>query len=196
MADPWERMALVGTVARPHGTRGQVVVNPETDFPAERFAPGAVLHLRATAGAVTLVVTGMRVQQGRPIVAFEGVDSIEDAERLRNAELRIPVEQLTPLPVGTYYRHDLIGCRVETVDGQHVGSVARLDGASECSWLVVRPASGREDEEVLVPLSERICARIEPSARRIVIDPPAGLLEVNLRGSAASPRRSERSRSS
>lgn len=187
-------MALVGTVARPHGSRGAVVVNPETDFPADRFAPGAVIYARVAGDAEPLIVAGRRMQGGRPIVSFEGIDSIDAAERLRRAELRIPVEQLVPLPEGTFYRHDLIGCRVETVDGRQVGTVVRLDGARERSWLVVQPPSGGEDDEVLVPLSERICARIEPAMGRIVIDPPEGLLELNLRRAPVTDRDSGRSR--
>ena len=68
-------MVLVGRIARPHGLRGQVVINPETDFVEERFAEGATLWTRSTAGDEQLTVASMRVQNGRPMVGFEGFDA-------------------------------------------------------------------------------------------------------------------------
>ena len=86
-------MVLVGRVARPHGLRGQVVINPETDFVDERFKVGAKLWTRSARGDEQLTVTSARVQNGRPVVAFEGFSSIEDVERLAGLELRVPEEE-------------------------------------------------------------------------------------------------------
>ena len=83
----WDEMVLVGRIVRPHGIRGQVVVNPETDFVEERFAAGAILWTRCDAGDERLIVSTMRVQNGRPIVGFEGFGRIEDVERLAGAGL-------------------------------------------------------------------------------------------------------------
>ena len=60
----WEEMALVGRIARPHGLRGQVAINPETDFIEERFAEGATVWTRSPAGDERLTVVSMRVQNG------------------------------------------------------------------------------------------------------------------------------------
>jgi 16S rRNA processing protein RimM len=175
MADGWESMAVVGTIVRPHGIRGQVVVHPETDFPDRRFAVGEVLHIRRGTALVPLVVSSARLHRGRPIVGVEGVEDASSAETLRGAELRIPVAALSPLPAGSFYRHDLAGCRVRTVGGEAVGEVLRVEGSLGQSWLVV----DREGDEVLIPLVDRVCVQIDPEARAITIDPPAGLLEVN-----------------
>lgn len=197
MASPSERMALVGRIARPHGNRGHVVVNPETDFPDERFEIGHVVHAQVAGAVQPLVVTEMRMYRGRVIVGFEGVASIEAAERFRNAELKVSVDDLRALPAGTYYRHDLTGCRVVTVEGQPIGEVSRVDGTLERSWLViVRRAETDEGDghqasvtdEVLVPLTEHICAQIDVNQRQIVIDPPDGLLELNGPASGGAPR--------
>ena len=72
MAD-WDDMVLVGTVARPHGLRGQVVVNPHTDFLEERFRPGATFWTRSRLGDEQLVVDSARFQGGRPVIGFDGV---------------------------------------------------------------------------------------------------------------------------
>src|SRR5262245_18172208 len=102
----WEAMALVGRIARPHGLRGQVVVNPEPDFVDERFAAGATFWTRSTAGDRQLTVASSRIQNGRPIVSFEGFERIEDVEGLAGLELRVPEDALQPLDPGMYYRSE------------------------------------------------------------------------------------------
>jgi len=168
-------MVLVGRVARPHGIRGQVIVNPDTDFVEDRFRVGAQYWTRSARGDEQLTVTSARVQNGRPVVGFEGFSSIEDVERLAGLELRVPEDDLQPLEAGMYYHHQLIGCAVETVGGDRVGDVVRVDGGAAGSLLVVNGGRG----EVLVPLASGICVEIDVEAKRIRIDPPDGLLDVN-----------------
>lgn len=174
---PWEGMVVVGRIARAHGRRGEVVVNPFTDFPELRFRPGARLFASVAGRVVEFCVDAARLQRGRPIVGFEHVSDIEGAERLAGVELRVPESALAPLPPDTFYEHDLVGCRVETVDGRCVGPVRSVEALSGASRLIVEAAGG----EVDVPLVDAICVRVEPAARTIVVDPPAGLLELNLR---------------
>src|ERR671930_560376 len=113
----WDEMALVGRIARAHGIRGQVVVNPETDFPDARFRPGAELFVERNGRVQGLRLTSVRFQHDRPVIGIEGVETIDDAEQFAGCELRVPVADLAQLPQGTFYRHDLIGCRVETAEG-------------------------------------------------------------------------------
>jgi 16S rRNA processing protein RimM len=172
----WDEMVLVGRVARVHGLRGEVIVNPETDFPEERFAPGGIVYCRRPGGADALRVATCRVQRGRPILGFDGIGAVEAAEPLAGAELRVPAGWLEPLPPGSYYRHDLVGCRVHLVSGEAVGTVERVDGDGGATRLVVAAASG----EVLVPLAGDICRSIDTGAKLIVIEPPEGLLDLNV----------------
>ncbi len=110
-------MALVGRIARAHGIRGQVIVNPETDFPEERFQPGAELFIERDGRIEALTVTSARFHGERPVIGIDGVETMNDAETLAGRELRVPVERLAALPAGTFYRHDLDRLRVETRDG-------------------------------------------------------------------------------
>jgi len=173
---PWEDMVLVGRIARPHGLRGEVAVNPETDFVEERFHAGAILWCRTARGVEVLTVAAMRVHKGRPIVGFEGCARIEDVERLAGAELRVPEASLRPLDEGSYYLHELVGCTVETIEQDRVGTVVRVDGGARGSLLAVAGARG----EVLIPLAQEICVEIDVRAKRIRVDPPEGLLDVNV----------------
>lgn len=174
----WDAMVVVGRVARPHGLRGHVAVHPETDFVEERFRPGATVWTDLDGRATPLRIVSARLQSGRPVVAFEGRTRIEDVEPLAGRELRIPEETLQPLEPGRYYEHQLVGCIVETVDEAPVGTVVRVEGGAGGSRLVVGGARG----EVLIPLAQAICVEIDVGAKRIRVDPPEGLLEVNERG--------------
>ena len=171
----WDDLILVGRIARPHGIRGQVVVNPETDFVDERFTAGATFRTRSAGGEMELVIASARIQGRRPVVAFEGCRTVEDAERLGGLELRVPAETLAPLEPGTFYQHELVGCAVQTSDGTRVGDVIRVDGGTGGSVLAVSGTRG----EVLIPLADEICVEIDVAARRIVVAPPEGLLELN-----------------
>ena len=168
-------MAVVGRIARAHGIRGQVIVNLETDFPEARFQPGGELFIERRGSVEPLRLSSVRFQRGRPVIGIDGIDTMNDAEALAGQELRIPLEQLAPLPAGTFYRHDLIGCRVETASGKVVGVVQDVEGTVEGSRLVVQT----NRHEILIPLVAEICAAVDPVAKRIVVTPPAGLLELN-----------------
>jgi 16S rRNA processing protein RimM len=175
MAVAWDAMVVVGTIARPHGLRGEVVVNPETDFPDERFGIGSLLHARPHGEPVTLRVRSVRFHRGRPIIGFEGVGSIEEAEALGRGELRVEAGVPGTLPEGVFFHHELVDCRVETADGRDLGLVVRIAGGGGASLLVVNGA-GRE---YLIPLAADICVEIDPAAKRIVVEPPEGLLDLN-----------------
>ena len=88
--DSSDDLLLVGRVARAHGNRGQVIVNPETDFAEDRFRVGQVLLVGRRNGRCARRITAARFHQGRPIVALEGVETMNDAEALAGAELWMP----------------------------------------------------------------------------------------------------------
>jgi 16S rRNA processing protein RimM len=167
-------LILIGRIARTHGIRGDVIVNPETDFPGERFVEGRVLQLEMAGRSEPITIASVRFHHGRPIVGFAGVDTMDAAEALLGAELRMPEAELPPLPAGTYYRHDLVGCEVTDTKGQAIGRVTSVDGPLERSRLVIAGPRG----EVMVPMVDGICVRVDPGTRMIVIDPPAGLLDL------------------
>jgi len=168
----------VGRIVRPQGNRGEVVVASETDFGETRFGNGSVLQVRNDNRVSALTVTSSRPHDGRWVVAFAGVGSIDEAEALRGAELTIPSSELGRLESGGYYVHDLIGCRVDTTAGATVGRVRDVQFGTGVPLIVIDGAAA----EVLVPFTDAICRRVEIGARLIVIDPPEGLLELNETG--------------
>jgi 16S rRNA processing protein RimM len=112
------------------------------------------------------------------VIALEGIESMNDAEALAGAELRVPESVLGRLPEGSYYHHELVGCEVRRQDGTVVGTVKGIEGPMHGSTLVVDGRNG----EVLIPLASEICVSIDPRRRVIVIEPPEGLIELNEKG--------------
>ena len=171
----WDSMVTVGRIVRPHGNRGQVVVVPDTDFASERFSVGATLATVRDGHVTPLEVTEGREQHGRWVVGFAGIGTIDAAETLRGAELRIPAEAVRPAGAGAFYVHDLVGCRVKTVDGNLVGVVEHVKLDAGTALLGVASATG----EVLIPLAEDICREIDVAGKSIVIAAPDGLIDLN-----------------
>jgi 16S rRNA processing protein RimM len=186
-------LLLVGRVARAHGNKGQVIVNLETDFPERRFQPGRMLLVGSEDAAVRHEIRAVRFQHGRPIVALDGIDTMDDAEALSGAGLWVESDAVEPLPENTFYHHDLVGCDVVETGGAVVGKVTAVEGPMERSQLLVHGPGG----EVMIPLAGEIVT-VDLSSRRIIVDPPEGLLELNepSGGRRARPERSERRRAS
>jgi 16S rRNA processing protein RimM len=148
-------------------------VNLDTDFPEERFRVGGVLLVGPD--QIPRAIRAVRFHQGRPIIALEGIETMNDAEGLAGQELKVDASTLAPLPEGTFYHHDLVGCEVRGADGRRIGTVAAVEGAMEMSRLVVASEGG----EVQIPLVSEICTSIDLEARQIHVSLPEGLVELN-----------------
>ena len=135
----------------------------------ERFRTGQVLLVGPVDRTAEYEVLESRFHQGRPIVRFAGIETMSEAEGLAGADLWLREEDLEPLPAGTFYRHDLVGCDVVDTHGTRVGRVTAVEGSIDRSYLVV-------DEHMLIPLVGDICVGIDIGARRVTVDPPEGLL--------------------
>lgn len=167
---------VVGRVGRPHGIRGEVTVEVRTDEPERRLAVGAVLTT-VPAAAGPLTVTAARWHSGRLLLGFDGVGDRGAAEGLRGVLLEVEVDPAeVPEDPEEYYDHQLVGLRVETVEGVHLGEVAEVVHLPGQDLLAVRRDGRRE---LLVPLVTAIVPDVDPDGGRIVIDPPPGLLELD-----------------
>jgi 16S rRNA processing protein RimM len=172
----------VARILRPHGRRGEVAAEILTDFP-ERLTRLKQVYLcdgkrDANAGLGRRV--GVRLcrlsesRGGQAIFQLEGSDSISDAEKLRGLEVRISLTERMPLPGGSYYVSDLIGCQVRE-EGEAVGVVRDVEFTGGTPLLAVDSPCG----EVLIPLAEEICVNVDLRARLIDVVLPEGLRELN-----------------
>lgn len=166
-----EDLLLVGRVARAHGIRGHVIVNPETDFMEDRFKVGRTLHVGPAERAREHEILEVRFQQGRPIVRFDRIATMNEAEALAGSDLWLPASSIAPLPDRTFYRHDLVGCEVRDIAGRVLGRVTDVEGSIDRSYLIV-------DESTMIPMVDGICVAVDIAGRCVTVDPPDGLLDL------------------
>jgi 16S rRNA processing protein RimM len=167
-------LIVVGVVRRPHGVTGELSVEPVTDFP-ERFAPGARLRWRTGAAERDLEVVSARPHGARILVRFAGVDDVTAARALAGGDLEIPDEEAVPPPDDFYYLHEVAGWRCEDATGRPLGTAVELERHAFGALLLVD--TGRS-EPVAVPFVSPIVVSIDRGQKRIVLDPPAGLMEL------------------
>lgn len=166
----FRELVLVGRVVKPQGRHGEVAVECFSDreerFPTLRrvFAgrPGSDESRE------------MRVERawphkGRFVLKLEGIDSIDVAETLRDLELRIPEDELLPLPEGSWYHHQIVGLQVFDEQGEPLGSVAELlETGATARVVVVRGPAG----ELLLPFADAFVREIDVATGRMVVVRP------------------------
>ena len=169
---------MVGRIIRPHGIRGEVSVEVRTDEPGKRFAAGSVLGTDPAAVG-PLTVESCRWHTSHLLVRFARIFDRGQAESLRGVWLTVdPASVLPPAHEDEFHDHQLVGLAVETAAGEPVGTVAGVLHHGQ-DLLVIEPAPGGPQRgEVLVPFVAAIVIEVDLAAGRLVIDPPAGLLEL------------------
>ncbi len=162
-------LVVIGRVVKPQGRRGEVLVHPLSDRP-DRFASLGRALVAGPGGETREVrVTSSWPHKGRHVLKLEGVDSIDDAERLRGWDLGIAEEDLPPLPPGSYYHHELKGLKVADGDGVEVGVVEDvMETGAGAPILVVKGPEG----ETLVPLATDFVVQVDLAGQRMVIERP------------------------
>jgi 16S rRNA processing protein RimM len=155
---------LLGT----HGNKGELSAVPFTSSP-ERLRSVIV-------NDVPLDVEHTWTHGDRLIFKFRGVDTISEAERLRGADVLIPIAERAEIPEGEYYQSDLVGCEVAGADGRVIGIVEGWQETGGTPLIEVRKPDGRE---LLVPFAKSIFARIDLDKKRIEVNLPEGLENLN-----------------
>ena len=161
-------MLLAGQIGKPHGLAGEVYVVVISDDP-RRFESGSTLHHE---DGRTLTVERARPHADRFLVKFTGVDDRPAAEALRGA-VYVPEKDVRPLDEDEYWYDDLVGCTVVLPTGGEVGTVRGVLERPAQDLLEVDTARGPR----LVPVVKEIVVEVDTGARRVVIDPPEGLLD-------------------
>lgn len=169
MVTAFAELVAIGRLVKPQGRKGELLAEPLSDrpdrFPTLRraFVPGA------SGTAREVEVTSCWPHKGRFVLKLAGIDSIDEAERLRGAELRIGEQELAVLPEGSYYHHELRGLKVEDRAGRGLGLVEDiLHTGAGADVLVVRGPVG----ETLIPLAVDFVQQVDLRAGRVVVRPP------------------------
>ncbi len=174
---PDEAWVTIARIRRPRGLRGEVVATSLSDYP-ERFAPGVSVWLRAPHGAVrAAVIETAWFHKANLILKFVGLNHINEVESLVGYRVCVPLSARVTPPPDEFFYDELIGCRVELVEGESVGSVVNVtpDGGGV---LVVEQVGANGRREYLIPFVRAICTEVDVTAKRIRIAPPEGLLDA------------------
>ena len=161
---------VVGRIGRAHGVLGEATIDVQTDDPDLRFKVGSKLTLDS---GQELTIKSSRWHNQILLVGFEGVNDRNQIEALRDQLIssQVDLSQLTP---GEYHYQQLIGCQVYLQNNDLVGQVSEIVKLPGQDLLSV----DKNGSQVLIPMVKQIIISIDVAAKKIVVNPPEGLLDV------------------
>jgi 16S rRNA processing protein RimM len=166
---------LVAHIVKVRGLRGEVVADLLTDFPDRFENLKSLIGISGDGGKRSLQIEEQWLHGDRAVLKFAGFDSIEEAKELVGYDLAVSAEERIELPEHSFYEWELIGCRVETIDGNFVGEVAKIMRTGAVEILSVIDDAGRDR---LIPMASDIVIEVDKENKVIRVDPPEGLLEL------------------
>ncbi|AME09351.1 MULTISPECIES: ribosome maturation factor RimM [Gemella] len=165
----------VGKIVNTHSLKGEVKVISSTDFEKRRFSKGSKLLITQGNRVIREVsVENYRNHKNSLLVKFEGIDTIEEAEKLKNMQIKIDSENIDELKENEFYFYEIIGCRVYDEHGEKLGEISEIltPGANDV-W-VVKAENGKE---FLIPYIEDVVKNIDVINKKIEIELMEGLID-------------------
>jgi 16S rRNA processing protein RimM len=171
-----KQLILVGHLVNTQGVRGEVRVLSRTDFPDKRFKNGNRVFLVHSnfPRPIPLTITSSRNHKQFILLTFEGHGNIDDVEKYKGGELKVPEDELTDLPENTYYIYQLIGCQVVSDEGQELGVVRDVLQTGANDVYIVKPPKGKD---LLFPVIPDCVLDVDVANKKIVVHIMPGLLE-------------------
>jgi 16S rRNA processing protein RimM len=157
---------VVGKLRRPHGIKGEILMDVLTDFPdrlrrrqtvfvGEQHEPQVIETLRWSDRAI--------------LIGFAGFEDVDAVGQFRNQFVYRKVSDLPTLPVGEFYFHQLIGLQVVDEQGQDLGVLAEILETGANDVYVVKSPEGKE---ILLPALENVILNVDMEKREIRVRPP------------------------
>ena len=165
--EPPEGHVVVGRVTGSWGLRGDLKVQPQTDFP-ERFSQGSELHIDSRRETVV----SARPSRGVYVIRLSGVTNRTEADSMRGALLTVPEDNLASLPEDTYYHFQLIDMQVFSDEGESLGVIVEILDTSANDVYVIRGESG---PELLIPAIREVVLSVDVDGGRMTVHLPPGL---------------------
>jgi len=168
-------LVAIARISKPQGRIGEVAAELMTDFP-ERFDELNEVKVAFPGGEQRMMtLTKSWPHKGRIVLKFEGVDSISDAEKLAGCKVLISPDDLIELPEDSFFDFELEGCEVVDSSNKSIGTVREVVRTGGTELLSIVTETG---DEKLIPFADSICTSVDVEGKKIVIDPPVGLLEL------------------
>ncbi len=160
---------VVGRIVRPHGIRGMLLVEALTEV-IQSLKPSSEILLGSD--KVPVVVRAFRPHRARFLLAIDGCEDRDAAERWRGDDIFVRFDDVDPLPEGVYYHWQILGLEVVTEEGEVLGTVERILETGANDVYVVRSDTG---EELLVPAIESVILRVDLEESLITVHLIPGL---------------------
>ena len=165
----------VGKIVNTHSLKGEVKVISSTDFEEERFKKGSKLLItRGNQLIREVIVESYRNHKNFLLVKFEGIDSVEEAEKLKNLQIKIDSDEVGELEENEFYFHEIIGCQVFDENDRNLGEIIGIltPGANDV-WVI----KGEEGKEILIPYIEDVVKQIDIINKKVNIEVMEGLID-------------------
>jgi 16S rRNA processing protein RimM len=164
----------LGYIVRTHGVKGQVVAFFDVDYP-EDYEELESVFLQLNGKLVPFFISALDIQpNGRIILKFEDIDSIVEAEKLKNTPLYLPLDQLPELDEDQFYFHEVIGY---TVIDEQLGELGTIREIYEMPYQDLM-AMDYQGVEVLIPVQDELILRADKAARKLYVNLPEGLVDI------------------
>ena len=165
----------VGKIVNTHSLKGEVKVVSSTDFEEERFKKGSKLLItRGNQLIREVVVQSYRNHKNFLLIKFEGIDSVEEAEKLKNLQIKIDSDEVGELEENEFYFHQIIGCEVFDENDKNLGEIIDIltPGANDV-WVI----KGENGKEILIPYIEDVVKKIDITNKKVNIEVMEGLID-------------------
>ena len=164
----------LGYIVRTHGVKGQVVAFFDVDYP-EDYEEFESVFLQLNGKLVPFFINALDIQpNGRIILKFEDVDSIVEAEKLKNIPLYLPLDQLPELDEDQFYFHEVIGYSVVDEQLGELGTIREIYEMPHQDLM----AMDYQGVEVLIPVQDELILRADKTARKLYVNLPEGLVDI------------------
>jgi len=166
-------LITIGKAVKPFGVKGEMKIEPMTDFP-ERFKELGRVYLVSPAGhELVCTVRSVRYAGETPIILFSGYDAPEKAKELNGWFLKVPESETVPLPEGQYYWYELMGMDVFSESGEKLGAIVDIFETGSNDVYVMK----RGRQEVYIPATKEVIRQVDRKAKRMIIHLSDGLME-------------------
>ncbi|WP_096435432.1 ribosome maturation factor RimM [Alteribacter populi] len=165
----------VGKIVNTHGIRGEVRVISRTDFPEERYQPGANLYIQLEGGQrEPVTVASHRTHKQFDLLSFDGLANVNDVEKYKGSLLQVSGEDTPSLEEGEYLYNEIIGCNVKTTEGEAVGVIKEIlsPGANDV-WVIQRKGA----KDALIPYIDSVVKQIDLEQNVVTIELMEGLID-------------------
>ncbi len=166
----------LGKITKTHALKGEVIIFLDVDFP-ENYDDLEAIFLEIKGQLVPYIIEEFHVRGKKSIIKFEDINTIEEAEKIINADAYLPLKALPKLKGNQFYYHDVIGYEIKDItSGSSIGTLKAIyEGTGQDLF-----ATDLEGKEILIPIVDDFIHQLNHDQKCIEVKLPDGLLDVYL----------------